>query len=282
MAKTVSLAYADAIVQHVVLLDNSFHGNVAQHDANGPGIFGIGDSVGSVNSNELYKVSGLLDGSNKQVMKCSLNDIMFLVMLIMVQASTDQRSSRMEDAIAKKKVSDHAAAAVFTLGLAKAKAQFKAEKTSAIVKIVTGYVSIAAAAASMVGAAATGGREIAGLRIDAFTKAGKTVKDSLRTVANVCRAVNMIAKFVSIAAQTAGTFVSFFLKIDIAKERKKASYLGAEEKRIRTFFEFNMQQIKNMQEAYSTSQRNIRSELGAMREIIQKKQEVTLNIARNV
>ncbi|MDR1890582.1 MAG: hypothetical protein LBQ23_00145, partial [Puniceicoccales bacterium] len=60
----------------------------------------IDTGVGNVKPGELGRVSDLLDGSSKYVQKCSLNDIMFLVMLILIKSTSEQRESRFEGMMA--------------------------------------------------------------------------------------------------------------------------------------------------------------------------------------
>lgn len=227
----------------------------------------IDDAVGGFKSGELNKISDLLDGSNGLVQKCSLNDIMFLVMLMMTKSIADQRQSRYEDIAAKKVVVQKTADTVYELKMAEAKTTYEAEKKQAILQIAMGSVQI-----------------VIGF-IDAFSGGVSLVGEISQTTNKVFKAISSACRVVQMASQAASSLTSVaqgIVTIDIAKKQKKSAFISEEAKISQALFNFNMQQLRNMQSAYSTSNRNIQNTISSIKEILQQNQSTRLSIARNI
>ncbi len=262
-ARVMSAAVPEMILPHQVTryADNVFYGFTDNN------ICKIDDSSGSFKSGELNKVSDLLDGSNGLVQKCSLNDIMFLVMLMMTKSAADQRQSRYEDIAAKKVVVQKTADTVYELKMAEAKTTYEAEKKQAILQIVMGSVQI-----------------VIGF-IDAFSGGVALVGEISQTTNKVFKAISSACRVVQMASQAASSLISVaqgIVTINIAKKQKKSAFISEEAKISQTLFNFNMQQLRNMQSAYSTSNRNIQNTISSIKEILQQNQSTRLSIARNI
>jgi hypothetical protein len=65
----------------------------------------IDPRIGNVKAGERGRVSDLLEGSSKYVQKCSLNDVIVLVMLIFIKSTSEQSESRFEGMMAKRNIS---------------------------------------------------------------------------------------------------------------------------------------------------------------------------------
>lgn len=307
-ARVISAAVPEMmILPHQVTryADNVFYGFTDNN------VCKIDDAVGGFKSGELNKISDLLDGSNGLVQKCSLNDIMFLVMLMMTKSAADQRQSRYEDIAAKKVVAQKTADTVYELKMAEAKETYEAEKKAAVLQIVTGsmqvvtgFVSVVGGGVALFGELSTAFRGVANAitnfasdmieRTNWFLRiVGKIVKPLgslmnklanvasgkiFQTVAGVSRAVQLIAN----AASSTTTIVQGVVQIDIAKQQRKASFITTEASLNDALFNFNMQQLRYMQSAYSTSNRNIQNTISSIKEILQQNQSTRLSIARNI
>jgi hypothetical protein len=231
-------------------------------------VFNPGDgsrdiSVGSGNlqAGELNKVSDLLEGSSKYLQKCSLNDIMFLVMLIMIKSASEQRESRFEGMVAKKHVSTQASIAVYEMKMAEAKATYEKEKEAAELQKAMAIVSMCCACLSIIAAAA-----------GPLAQAGNAI----------AKAISMVAGIATSLLNAAATIAQGVISLQLAEQGKDIAFVKAEVARTQTFFESTMKQIRNMQEAYSASQRSITSSLQSMQEILEKQQSTRLSIARNI
>lgn len=263
-ARVVSAAVPEmTILPHQVTryADNVFYGFTDNN------VCKIDDAVGGFKSGELNKISDLLDGSNGLVQKCSLNDIMFLVMLMMTKSAADQRQSRYEDIAAKKVVAQKTADTVYELKMAEAKTTYEAEKKQAILQIAMGSVQIVIGCIGVV----SGGVAVLGEIPKIASKISSVVTGSFR-------AIQLIAN----AASSITTIVQGVVQIDIAKQQRKASFITTEASLNSALFDFNMQQLKNMQSAYSTSNRNIQNTISSIKEILQQNQSTRLSIARNI
>jgi hypothetical protein len=223
-----------------------------------------GNAIGNLQSGELNRVSDVLDGSNKYVQKCSLNDIMFLVMLIMIKSTSEQRESRFETMSAKRAVSAQTSIAVYELKMAEAKATYEKEKAAAEMKKVMAIVSICCACLSIVASAAA------------------VVAQVSNAASAVARTISSVANAISSLANATGAIAQGVMALDLAEKGKKAAFVKAEVAQIQTFFENTMQQIRSMQEAYSASQRSITTSLHSMQEILEKQQSTRLSVARNI
>ncbi|MDR2776728.1 MAG: hypothetical protein LBB17_01635 [Puniceicoccales bacterium] len=221
----------------------------------------LDNTVGNLKSGELNKISDILDGSNKYVQKCSLNDILFLVMLILIKSTSEQRESRFESMSARKTVSAMASTAVYELKIAEAKSTYEKEKTAAEMKKIMAIVSMVCGAISFVLSA-----------LGPIVQAGNQMAKSISNVLKV------VSEVISILATIAQGIVGLYL----AEKGKNVAFIRAEIAQTQTFFENTMQQIRNMQEAYSASQRNIVSNLQTMQEILEKQQNTRLSVARNI
>ncbi len=263
-ARVVSAAVPEmTILPHQVTryADNVFYGFTDNN------VCKIDDAVGGFKSGELNKISDLLDGSNGLVKKCSLNDIMFLVMLMMTKSAADQRQSRYEDIAAKKVVAQKTADTVYELKMAEAKTTYEAEKKQAILQIAMGSVQIVIGCIGVV----SGGVAVLGEIPKIASKISSVVTGSFR-------AIQLIAN----AASSITTIVQGVVQIDIAKQQRKASFITTEASLNSALFNFNMQQLRNMQSAYSTSNRNIQNTISSIKEILQQNQSTRLSIARNI
>jgi hypothetical protein len=222
------------------------------------------NSVGNLRPGELNKISDILDGSNKYVQKCSLNDIMFLVMLIMIKSTSEQRESRFDSMSAKKAVSAKASTAVYELKMAEAKATYEKEKKAAELKKTMAIVNMCCACISIVASLAS----IIGHVFQSAASLAKTIAAAANSVASLASAAATIAQGV--------------IGLELAEKGKDVAFIRAEAVQMQTFFENTMKQIRNMQEAYSSSQRNITSSLQSMQEILEKQQNTRLSVARNI
>ncbi|MDR0693547.1 MAG: hypothetical protein LBF49_03195 [Puniceicoccales bacterium] len=223
-----------------------------------------GNAVGNLQFGELNRISDLLDGSNKFVQKCSLNDIMFLVMLIMIKSTSEQRESRFESMSAKKAVSAKASIAVYELKMAEAKATYEKEKKAAELKKIMAIVNMACACLSIVASAAT------------------IVSQVSNAVSSLARAVSTISNALSSLASAAATVVQGAIGLQLAEKGKDVALIRAEAVLLQAFFEDTMKQIRNMSEAYSASQQNITSSLQSMQKILEEQQNTRLSVARNI
>lgn len=263
-ARVVSAAVPEMmILPHQVTryADNMFYGFTDNN------VCKIDDAVGGFKSGELNKISDLLDGSNGLVKKCSLNDIMFLVMLMMTKSAADQRQSRYEDIAAKKVVAQKTADTVYELKMAEAKTTYEAEKKQAILQIAMGSVQIVIGCIGVV----SGGVAVLGEIPKIASKISSVVTGSFR-------AIQLIAN----VASSITTIVQGVVQIDIAKQQRKAAFIATEASLNDALFNFNMQQLRNMQSAYSTSNRNIQNTISSIKEILQQNQSTRLSIARNI
>lgn len=263
-ARVVSAAVPEMmILPHQVTryADNMFYGFTDNN------VCKIDDAVGGFKSGELNKISDLLDGSNGLVKKCSLNDIMFLVMLMMTKSAADQRQSRYEDIAAKKVVAQKTADTVYELKMAEAKTTYEAEKKQAILQIAMGSVQIVIGCIGVV----SGGVALVG-------EISQTTNKVFKAISSVCRVVQIASQ----AASSLTSIAQGIVTINIAKKQKKSAFIGEEAKISQALFNFNMQQLKNMQSAYSTSNRNIQNTISSIKEILQQNQSTRLSIARNI
>ncbi|MDR2603033.1 MAG: hypothetical protein LBC11_00520 [Puniceicoccales bacterium] len=222
------------------------------------------NAVGNLQSGELNRISDLLDGSNKYVQKCSLNDIMFLVMLILIKSTSEQRESRFESMSDKKVVSAKAATAVYELKMAEAKATYEKEKAAAELKKTMAIVGMCCACLSIVASAAT------------------VVSMVSVSISSLARSISTIANVVSSIANAAATIAQGVIGLQLAEQGKDVAFIRAEVVQMQTFFENTMKQVRSMQEAYSSSQRSITSSLQSMQEILEKQQNTRLSVARNI
>jgi hypothetical protein len=223
------------------------------------------NAVGHLQFGDLNSISDLLDGSNKYIQKCSLNDILFLVMLILIKSTSEQRQSRFESMSTQRAVSAMVSTAVFELKIAEAKATYEKEKEAAELKMVMAVVSMVCAALSIAAA-------IAGA-------VGQAANAAVKAVAN---AIENAAKVISTILNVIAPLVQGLVGLDLAKKGRTAAFMRAEIALMQTFFENTMQRVRNMQAAYSASQRNITSSLQSMQEILEKKQSTRLGVARNI
>jgi hypothetical protein len=226
------------------------------------------NAVGNLKSGELNRISDVLDGSSKYVQKCSLNDIMFLVMLIIIKATSEQRKSRFENMSAKKAVTAKAAITVYELKMSEAKATYAKEKEAAELKKTMAVVSMGCAIVSI---AAAGMNAVSSLSSAIST----ATKATLQTISMVTNLITSLANAVATIAQGV-------IGLDLAKKGKAVAFIQAEATATQSFFENTMKRVRSMQEAYSSSQRNITSSLQSMQEILEKQQNARLSVARNI
>lgn len=262
-ARVMSAVAPEMILNPQVTLytDNVFFG-FSEND-----ICKIDDAVGEFKSGELNKISDLLDGSNGLVQKCSLNDIMFLVMLMMTKSAADQRQSRYEDIAAKKVVAQKTADTVYELKMAEAKTTYEAEKKQAILQIAMGSVQVVIGCISVV----SGGVAVLGEIPKIASKISSVVTGTFRAMQLVANATSSIS-----------TIAQGIAQIDIAKQQRKSSFIASEASLNSALFDFNMKQLENMQSSYSASNRNIQNAINTIKEVLQQTQSTRLNISRNI
>jgi hypothetical protein len=175
-------------------------------------------------------------------------------MLILVKMSDEQRNSRSEALIGKKNTASKMGNVVFELKMNSAKATYEAEKTQAILQIVSGCVKIVTAGITMVGAIAGAG-----------------------TIMNaVCQ---MISTLLNAAFQIVSGIIMLSV---IAEKTKEAGHEDADADRMKSLATFNLTQVKNLQEAYNASTRDIKTIFASMREVLQQKQDTKMAIVRNI
>lgn len=262
-ARVMSAVAPEMILPHQVTMyaDNVFYGFTDNN------IGKIDDSSGSFKSGELNKVTDLLEGSSGLVQKCSLNDIMFLVMLMMTKSAADQRQSRYEDIAAKKVVAQKTADTVYELKMAEAKTTYEAEKKQAILQIAMGSVQVVIGCISVV----SGGVAVLGEIPKIASKISSVVTGTFRAMQLVANATSSIS-----------TIAQGIVQIDIAKQQRKSSFIASEASLNSALFDFNMKQLENMQSSYSTSNRNIQNAINTIKEVLQQTQSTRLNISRNI
>ncbi|MDR0742499.1 MAG: hypothetical protein LBE98_03475 [Puniceicoccales bacterium] len=241
---------------------NPFNSIIVFHSGDG---IDASNGVGNLQFGDLNSISDLLDGSNKYIQKCSLNDILFLVMLILIKATSEQRQSRFESMSTQRAVSAMVSTAVFELKIAEAKATYEKEMKAAELKMVMAIVSIVCAVLSIIAA-------VAGA-------IGQAASGAVKAIAN---AIENVAKVISTILNIVAPLVQGLVGLQIAEKGRTAAFMRAEIALMQTFFENTMQRVRNMQAAYSASQRNITSSLQSMQEILEKKQSTRLSVARNI
>jgi hypothetical protein len=222
------------------------------------------NAVGNLQFGELNRVSDLLDGSNKYVQKCSLNDIMFLVMLIMIKSTSEQRESRFESMSDKKVVSARASIVVYEMKIAEAKATYEKEKNAAEMKKIMAIVGMVCASLSIVASVAS------------------VVSQVSKIASSLAGLVSKIASFTASLGNAAAAITQGIIGLQLAEQGKDVAFIRAESVQMQAFFENTMKQIRSMQEAYSSSQRSITSSLQSMQKILEEQQSTRLSVARNI
>ena len=229
----------------------------------------IGNAQG-VSGEDTKAISGVLahvDG-NTYLMKSSLNDIMFLVMFMLIESTSEQRQTTLENYSMKRQVTRRSSATVFKMKTETANANYDTamERVSQLrkqgwVKILMGAIS---AVTSMIGlAAAVAGPMSAGL----------------------AKLLNIISTIINIAVAVMNTVFTVLLSrqsIDIAGKQKEASLRNIEMQNMATFVQNTMAQLSNIREAYTTSNENIKSMVDTIKEVLDQQQQSRLGIARNI
>ena len=268
-SKVVGMAGADFIYNLQALFSNIqfFDGNfIIKHQSEG---------VGGIDKQEVGKIVNLIDGSNKLMRKCSLNDIIFLVMLIMTKSASDQRQSRAELWSNKKNVSNTEAINVYQMGIDAAKETYnltmgniKMQKIMAWVSIGLGVVSVFASPISSLSSN--------------VTTSFKFLETSSKLIKNVVLA-SKIATFVTQVAQYAmGIAQGVVNLVYFSKKQKEISFMQAEREALKGFFDFNMKQMESIVEAYSLSNKHVKNAIDTIKNTLQKTQETKMSIARNI
>ena len=269
-SKVVGMAGADfiynlqtSLAQHVQFFDGSF---VIKHQSEG---------VSGIDKQEVGKIVNLIDGSNKLMRKCSLNDIIFLIMLIMTKAASDQRQSRAELWSNKKNVSNTEAINVYQMGIDAAKETYELTMDNIKMQKIMAWVSIGLGAVSVVAS------PISSLSSN-VTTSFKFFETSSKLIQNVVLA-SKIATFVTQVAQSAmGIAQGVVNLVYFSKKQKDISFLQAEREALKGFFDFNMKQMESMVEAYSLSNKHVKNAIDTIKNTLQKTQETKMSIARNI
>jgi hypothetical protein len=201
---------------------------------------------------------------------------MFLVMLILTKSTSEQRESRFEGLIVKKRVAREGSTAVYNMKMAEAEATYKTEEKQAEIKKIVGIVSIVAGAVSIVGGVFSGIAKNTAIA----QKLGEVISEKVLT--NISRYGAVVAQLISTVCTDSASLYQGIATLDLAEIRKNAAFVSAETKQTQAFFERAMKEIGDMQEAYGNSQREISTTLKSMQEALEKKQETRLSVARNI
>lgn len=267
-SKVVGMAGADFIYNLQAPFSNVqfFDGNfVIKHQSEG---------VGGIDKQEVGKIVNLIDGSNKLMRKCSLNDIIFLVMLIMTKSASDQRQSRAELWSNKKNVSNTEAINVYQMGIDAAQKTFELTMDNIKMQKIMAWVSIGLGIVSVI----TG--PFAALGTNSATRGlFDNASNTLKTFISVSKTINSIF----IPAINAGMGIYQGIKgLEFARRQKEISFLQAEREALKGFFDFNMNQMESMVEAYSLSNKHVKNAIDTIKNTLQKTQETKMSIARNI
>jgi hypothetical protein len=270
-SKVVGMAGADFIynlqaplLQHIQFFDGNF---VIKHQSEG---------VGGIDKQEVGKIVNLIDGSNKLMRKCSLNDIIFLVMLIMTKSASDQRQSRAELWSNKKNVSNTEAINVYQMGINAAKETYeltmeniRMQKWMAGISIGLGIVSL------FVGS-------FYALSTNSATRGLDLIKNASGILGKFISA-SKFANTILIPLINAGMGIYQGIKgLEFARRQKEISFMQAEREALKGFFDFNMKQMESMVEAYSLSNKHVKNAIDTIKNTLQKTQETKMSIARNI
>lgn len=267
-SKVVGMAGADFIYNSQAPFSNVqfFDGNfVIKHQSEG---------VGGIDKQEVGKIVNLIDGSNKLMRKCSLNDIIFLIMLIMTKAASDQRQSRAELWSNKKNVSNTEAINVYQMGIDAAQKTFELTMDNIKMQKIMAWISIGLGVVSVVAS------PISSLSSN-VTTSFKFLETSSKFIQNVVLA-SKIATFATQVAQSAMGIVQGAMNLGFARRQKEISFMQAEREVLKGFFDFNMKQMESMVEAYSLSNKHVKNAIDTIKNTLQKTQETKMSIARNI
>ena len=269
-SKVVGIAGADFIYNLQAPFSNVqfFDGNfIIKHQSEG---------VGGINKREVGKIVNLIDGSNKLMRKCSLNDIIFLVMLIMTKSASDQRQSRAELWSNKKNVSNTEAINVYQMGIDAAKETYDLTMDNIKMQKIMAWVSIGLGVVSVI----TG--PFYALSTNSATKGLDLIKNASGILVKFIT-VSKLANTIFIPA--ANAFMGFYQgyrNLGFAERQKEISFLQAEREALKGFFDFNMKQMESMVEAYSLSNKHVKNAIDTIKNTLQKTQETKMSIARNI
>lgn len=267
-SKVVGMAGADFIYNSQSPFSNVqfFDGNfVIKHQSEG---------VGGIDKQEVGKIVNLIDGSNKLMRKCSLNDIIFLIMLIMTKSASDQRQSRAELWSNKKNVSNTEAINVYQMGIDAAQKTFELTMDNIKMQKIMAWISIGLGVVSVVAS------PISSLSSN-VTTSFKFLETSSKFIQNVVLA-SKIATFATQVAQSAMGIYQGIKGLEFARRQKEISFLQAEREALKGFFDFNMKQMESMVEAYSLSNKHVKNAIDTIKNTLQKTQETKMSIARNI
>ena len=215
-SKVVGIAGADFIYNLQAPFSNVqfFDGNfIIKHQSEG---------VGGINKREVGKIVNLIDGSNKLMRKCSLNDIIFLVMLIMTKSASDQRQSRAELWSNKKNVSNTEAINVYQMGIDAAKETYDLTMDNIKMQKIMAWVSIGLGVVSVI----TG--PFYALSTNSATKGLDLIKNASGILGKFIT-VSKLANTIFIPA--ANAFMGFYQgyrNLGFAERQKEISFLQAE------------------------------------------------------
>jgi hypothetical protein len=259
-AKVLTFAYGDVLSAPFIRVSV----NQTQSGPDNNNLYAITGSNGNVNAGNVMGVSDMLSGSSGRLQKCSLGDIIFLVMLILIKSTAEQRESRAELLMDKKQVAVAVANNAYVLKLNAAEKTYKAEEKAANMQISMGIVQIAVGVVSAC---------LAG-----FSAFATAVGSMTTTLSRILAVITLVVGIVSNIA----TIVRGIVLMSIAEDRRDAGYADSQADAVRQFFSVHMKQLQSAQEAYSSTQRQVDSIMKTISDVLQQKQDTRMGIIRDI
>jgi hypothetical protein len=209
IGKTLTFAYADLFNGPLVRTPvyQNFNADWTQNVASA-----IDGATGSVNPTSVMGMTDTLSGSSGKVHKCSLGDIMFLVMLILTKSATEQRTSRFEGMVAKKGTAAMAATTTYNMKMRVAEDQYKLDVKSAKMQIAFGFVGIGLGIISAGVSLASGVASI-GVALKGVSESIKATLKTIRLIANIVGAATSVLK-------GGASLANSILQMELIKERR--------------------------------------------------------------
>jgi hypothetical protein len=228
-----------------------------------------------IKSGDLSKIAGMLDGTSGQLMKCSLGDIIFLVMLIMIQSTADQREASYDGITAQKQSTAAIAKNIYELKTSAAVKRYDAtikqldeDRIFAIVSIVIGIVSAGISAFSFVASV--------------MSMIIQTVNTLLKTVQMIAKVTQSITQIIQSTNQIIKGSITYDTSEKCSEMRLVSSRLAADAQKASAMLSQQLSQIGSAQDAYCELQRNVSSKLDALSQILQENHSNKLTIARSI
>ena len=231
------------------------------------------DSGGDIKPGDVGRFAGIL-GDRGTMMKGSLNDIMFMVMLMLIKSTADNRESSFESFTVKRQVTQEAAGKVYTMRIDAAKEQLKLDTEQAEQMIRQGKMSIFTGVISV----ATGA-------LSAFTSVGGAFKSVGAVMKVLMRAADIANTALSVGSSLASNAMNIYESVkslEFTTMQRDVSEMQLEVQTMNDFFQFSMQQLNNMQQAYSSSSEAINSMMDTVKEALERHQQTRLGISRNI